>query len=232
MREVGLNLFKDGSQARKAFFGKSPCAIVDGRPELDLQLLMPLEGKEHNLHKLATKDLEQRDLEAGARAAISNLAGIQGRIQRRVLQEVLERCQHLYYWSGNHPSVATETSWDGLMQNATSLILSLDISDRVLERFHLKEDDLAAMAARPKTWVDLAILQVVGEQDLVAEYLPEALDSHRSVTDQAAAHLHLLGDNTFRTPWLAAKLLPQRQDPGQGLNDRIGQALGDNKARQ
>ena len=57
------------------------------------------------------------------------------------------------------------------------------------------------------TWVDLAILQVVGEEDLVAGYLPEALGLHRGVTDQAAAHLHLLGDNTFRTPWLAAKLL-------------------------
>ena len=110
--------------------------------------------------------------------------------------------------------------------------MSLDISDRVLERFHLKEDDLAAMAARPKTWVDLAILQVVGEQDLVAEYLPEALDFHRSVTDQAAAHLHLLGDNTFRTSWLTAKLLSKRQDPGQGISQRTGQALGDNKARQ
>ena len=76
VRDGGLNLFKDGSQACKAFFGKSPGAIVDGRPETDLQLLRLLEGKEHNLHKLATKDLEQRDLEAGARAAILSLASI------------------------------------------------------------------------------------------------------------------------------------------------------------
>ena len=34
-----------------------------------------------------------------------------------------------------------------------------------------------------------------------------ALDFHRLVTDKAAAHLQLLGDNTFRTPWLAAKML-------------------------
>ena len=51
-------------------------------------------------------------------------------------------------------------------------------------------------------------MQVVGEEDLVAERLPESLlDFHRRVADQAAAHLSLLGDNTFRTPWLAAKLL-------------------------
>ena len=63
------------------------------------------------------------------------------------------------------------------------------------------------MEERPKTWVELAMLQVVGEQDLVAERLQEALDFHRSVSDQSAAHLNLLYDNTFRTPWLAAKLL-------------------------
>ena len=192
--------------ARK-FSDRAPCAIIDGRPETDLQFLRLLSGKEHILHKLATKDLEQRTLSDDTRAAIMSLAGIQGRIHRRVLQEVLERCQYLYYWSGKHPSVACETSWDDLMQEAVSLILSLDITTKVLERFHLKEEDLAAMTARPKTWVDLAILQVVGEEDLVAGYLPESLDFHRSVSDQAAAHLNLLGDNTFRTPWLAAKLL-------------------------
>ena len=58
-----------------------------------------------------------------------------------------------------------------------------------------------------KTWVYLAVIQAVGEEDLVAERLQVALDFHRSVSDQAVAHLNLLHDNTFRTPWLVAKLL-------------------------
>ena len=61
-----------------------------------------------------------------------------------------------------------------------------------------------------KTWVHLAVLQVVGEERL-AEHIHDGLDFHRSVSDQAAAHLNLLGDNTFRTPWLAAKLLSSDQ---------------------
>jgi hypothetical protein len=55
--------------------------------------------------------------------------------------------------------------------------------------------------------VELAVLQVLGDPALVANRLAEALDFHRSVTDKAAAHLALLADNTFRTPWMAAKLL-------------------------
>ena len=51
------------------------------------------------------------------------------------------------------------------------------------------------------------MLQVVGEAELVAEHLPEALDFHRQVSDQAAAHLNLLADNTWRTPWMDAKIL-------------------------
>jgi hypothetical protein len=93
------------------------------------------------------------------------------------------------------------------MQMAVSLILSLEITPLILERFKMREEDLVAMDAKPKTWVELAVLQVVGDLDDVAERLPEALDFHRSVSDQAAAHLNLLGDNTYRTPWLAAKLL-------------------------
>ena len=60
------------------------------------------------------------------------------------------------------------------------------------------------------------MLQVVGEQDLVAERLETALAFHRSVSDHAAAHLNLLLDNTFRTPWLAAKLLSTNEDLAQG----------------
>ena len=53
------------------------------------------------------------------------------------------------------------------------------------------------------------MLKVADDEDLVAEHLEEALQFHRSVSGQAAAHLGLLADNTFRAPWLAAKLLPK-----------------------
>ena len=56
------------------------------------------------------------------------------------------------------------------------------------------------------------MLHVVGEQDLMDTYLQEALDFHRATTTRAAGHLALVGDNTFRTPWTAAKLLST--DPG------------------
>ena len=85
----------------------------------------------------------------------------------------------------------------------------------MLKRFGLTERAFEDLAERPKTWVDLAVLQVVGEQDLVAERLESALAFHRSVSDHAAAHLNLLLDNTFRTPWLAAKLLSTNKDLAQ-----------------
>ena len=147
----GLGLFADGSRQCKKVFGESPCAIIDGRPESDLRFLKFLEGKEHILHKLATKDLAERSLNADTKAAILGLAGIKNRISRRVLQEILERCQYLYYWSGKHRSVACETSWEELLQTGVSLILSHEISAKVLERFQLTAGDLAAMTARPKT---------------------------------------------------------------------------------
>ncbi len=63
------------------------------------------------------------------------------------------------------------------------------------------------MVPPPKTWVELAVLQALGDADLVPPRPSEALDFHRKVTDRAAGHLALVADNTFRTPWTAAKLL-------------------------
>ena len=203
----GLGMFRDGSQKCKDLFGKSPSAIIVSRPETDLNLLKLLQGKEHLLHRLATKDLEQRSLSAETRAAILNLGDISQRIRRRVLAEILERCMFLLHWNGKHSSVATSTSWDELLAKAVGRILSLEITPWVLLRFHVTDEAFRAMAKEPKTWVELAVLEVVGDEDLVGDRLKEALEFHRAVTDQAAGHLNLLGENTFRTPWLAAKLL-------------------------
>ena len=216
VRNGGLGLFADSSQQCKDVFGKSPSAIVETRPETDLNFLKLLEGKAHLFHAMATKDLEQRSLSAETREAILHLADIKGRICRRILQEILERCQFLYYWSGKNPSVASECSWDELMEKAVSLILSLEIEQRVLERFRMTDEGLAALHTRPRTWVELVLLQVLGEEDLIAERLPESLEFHRTVSDQAAAHLHLLADNTFRTPWMAAKLLSKNKTLAKG----------------
>ena len=208
-RDGGLGIFKDGSRACKEVFGNSPSAIIQNRPETDLNFLKFLQGKEHILHRLATKDLEQRALSADTRAAVASLGNIDLRIRRRVLLEILERCMYLYFWNGKHKVVASSTSWDALVQKAVSLILDLECTPRTLEKFNMTVETFQAMDEQPKTWVELAVLEVVGEQDLVADKLKEALDAHRLVSDQAAAHLNLLLENTFRTPWLAAKLLSQ-----------------------
>ena len=113
----------------------------------------------------------------------------------------------LLHHNQKHPAVTSEDSSDELLQRTATELLNLEITPLVLQRFKVAEEDLDAMAERPKTWVEPAVLQIVGEQDLAAERLQGALEFHKSVTDQAAGHLNLLNDNTFRTPWLAAKFL-------------------------
>ena len=54
--EGGLGLFHEGSQRCKEVFGRSPSAIIENRPETDLNFLKLLEDKEHLLLTLATKD--------------------------------------------------------------------------------------------------------------------------------------------------------------------------------
>ena len=89
----GLGLFKDGSQKCQEIFKQAPGTIITTRPETDLAFLKLLRGKEHVLHQLAVKDLEQRPkLGADTAAAVANLGDIRQRILRSILCEILERC--------------------------------------------------------------------------------------------------------------------------------------------
>ena len=109
-------------------------------------------------------------------------------------------------------------------------IRNLDITEKVPKRCALNEETLGEMEERPKSWVALAVLQVMGEERLVGEKLQVALDFHLLVSNQAAAHLHLLFDNTYRTPWLAAKLLSKGQGPGSKCSSSSCEAPSDHKA--
>ena len=59
------------------------------------------------------------------------------------------------------------------------------------------------------------------------------MDFHRQVSDSAAAHLNLLANNTFRTPWLAAKILMKdpalAQDAAKTLVKHIVTTRPDNR---
>ena len=204
----GLGLFSDGGRHCQLLFRTSPGSILCNRPETDLNFLRFLRGKEHLLHRLALKDLEQRPkLGAEAVAAVANLGDIKQRIKRAILTEILERCMFLAKWSGAHAKVATQMSWTDLLGKATGIILNLSVTPEFLQRFGSTSTAFESLHPAPKTWVEFAVLQVLGDQDLVDTHLHEALHFHRVVTDSAASHLALVGDNTYRTPWMAAKIL-------------------------
>ena len=108
------------------------------------------------------------------------------------------------------------------MHKAVSIILNLEITPEVLKRFGTCEENLRDLRElEPKTWVDLAVLQVVGEEDLVGGRLREAFDFHRAVSGQAAAHLNLLAENTYRTPWWASKLLSKNRFLARGAAEAL-----------
>ena len=205
----GLGLFADGSRPCQNLFGASPSAIIVSRPETDLNFLKLLRGKEHLLWRLASKDLEQRpNLGSETTRAVLNLGDLKQRIQRAILCEIIERVFSLLYENQkNHRKVAENTSWDQFMQRASGLILDLEITEEPLPRLGSSAEALDALDHRPRTWVEVVVLQVVNDEDLVGEHLGEALNFHRVVTDSCAGHLSLIADNTFRTPWQAAKLL-------------------------
>ena len=85
------------------------------------------------LHRLALKDLEQRDLSAATRRAVESLGKISDRVRRGVLAELLQRTMYLLYFNVKHPRVVESSSWDVLVEKAVGIINDLSISDEFLE---------------------------------------------------------------------------------------------------
>ena len=91
-------MFAVGSRDCEDLFGRRPSAIIDTRPDSDLQFLKLLSGKEAVLYDLAVRDLNQRDLVQKTRNAIMDLGDIEFRIQRMILSEIIERCFWLLHY--------------------------------------------------------------------------------------------------------------------------------------
>ena len=119
-----------------------------------------------------------------------------------------------------HICVASDATWDKAMANAIENIVDLGLNAKVLERFNVTQDDLAAMEEEPKTWVELAVLQIVGDDDLLRSYLPDALDVHRLASRQSSAHLNLVADNTYRPPGSQLSFCPKAV-PWQMMQQRL-----------
>ena len=206
--EGGLGLFADGSRACQDIFSRRPSAIIDTRPDSDLQFLKLLKGKEHVFFDLAVRDLNQRDLGPKTRTAVMSLGDIEQRINRTLLAELIERCFFLlHYNQSEHTRIASGTSWDLLVSQASHKVLDLNLTEQVIRRLGSSPEEVAAMDRQPRTWVELAVFRVLRDWGLVDTRLPTALDFCRRVSGKAAAHLALLGDNTYRTTWMAAKML-------------------------
>ena len=118
--------------------------------------------------------------------------------------EILERCMYLARWNSKHTYLAENVNWETLVKRSVNLILDREAGPHALERLGFGGD--RAPSPLPRTWIHLLVQYIVGEER-APDFLEKALRFHREVSGKAAAHLALVGDNTLRTPWLAAQLL-------------------------
>ena len=75
---------------------------------------------------------------------------------------------HLMVQNQKHPHLALQESWDEMTSKFTNGILGMEISEHVLKRLNITQEEMDAQGWEPKTWVDLVTLQAVGDRDLAA----------------------------------------------------------------
>ena len=64
------------------------------------------------------------------------------------------------------------------------------------------------------------MLEVVGEEDLVAEQLQPTLDFHRKVTYKGVVHVARVADNTLNTHWPATHILSKSSASAHATSNR------------
>ena len=89
----------------------------------------------------------------------------------------------------------------------TRHILGMEVSPAVLKRFEATPDEIAAAAWDQRTWIDLVLHQVIGDESLEQGAATSAFEFHKCVSDRASSHLALTSANIMRTSWLAAEIL-------------------------
>ena len=231
--EGGLGLFREMSQEHKAVFGTAPGGIVEGRPESVYNFLVFLRGKEHVLHLVCARDIAERRLAKSTREAVGLLGDVQGRAERSVCAEVLQRTLYLHRWVNTHSHIANVMSLPELLAKAEASIQDMSLDDFVIERLGTSREAIDARPWTPSSWVEEAVWQVYQDHGLTTEVLPALLGLHKSLVSRAQAHLSLTMHNVLRTSWLAASLL--HRDPGvaqEGANKLLEHLLQTAPARR
>ena len=184
-----------------------------------------LRGHEHEFLSLARLDSEQRKLGGTTPEAIAALAYGEANCHWSILCEILARSLFFMEWASINRTIASRTAWEDVVTQATETIGALDVDDAVLQRFRLSREVLESHGWAPSTWVEMALLQILGDPALVANALPSAFGFHRRVTDKAIAHLALTADNVGRSHWLAGAILHPDPAKAQAAASRLARHL-------
>ena len=215
--EGGLGLCEELSPSHKRYFGTAPGSIVDGRPESDLRFLEFLRGREHILHLVASRDVEDRKLSEGTSAAVNLMGNHTGRAQRSVAAEMVHRALYLHRWVNVHKRIAGSMTLDELSSQAKGILQDLSLDDETVARLGCSAAVLAEKAWAPANWVELAALMEYEDEDLARDAMPALQRLHLALASRGTSHLALVVDNIYRTPWLAASVLspkPERAQAG------------------
>jgi hypothetical protein len=203
----GLALMRESSETFKSMFGVAPGSILDGRPETESHFLLWLIPRESTLVKCIERDLDDRSLADTAKTGLRTLQDPLGKVRRAISAELLERALYLFRWGKLHKRIATETTFNDLLQRCMGIITSMFIDDQFMMRFGLERADLVAANLLGRTWVDVLIHIMVEDEQLRHDCGPEIYQFQQGMTTRISTHLQLTMENVARFSWLLGALL-------------------------
>ncbi len=204
----GLQLFPAFSAAHRRFKEPSPPSVLDARPETNWLFLQWLIPRQALLSQLIPLDVQQRGLRN--QSATSAAATIQNRthcLLRRLDLVLLHKGLFLFHYNQVKKCVVADTTYDELVERASTIITSLDTTDITLKSLELKREDFGEDELNGG-WVKLALRQHPGfGVDECEDFMPEAMAYHLRVSMRMSGHLRLTWENVNSSEWLAGGIL-------------------------
>ena len=162
-----------------------------------------LASREHVLHPCCARDLEQRDLNLGTRAAVQALGETWTSVRRCILQELLHRALYLHRYAMKHAHVLHHDTHASITTKATDVQLGIELSENLRTCMGWTLEQLADREWLGAPWPKMVALRKGDDEVLV----DRAMELHLAISTRMAAHMQLSFENTSRTQWLAGSLL-------------------------
>jgi len=199
----GLALLQEYSVAYQKFSLPSPPSVLEGRPETNFLFLQWLLPRQALLAKIVPRDVQQRELTGrAAQVSARTLSSPLANFLRWIDVVMIQKGRFLFHLNKTLHCIVREYTYDGLMEKASHIIMSLEANKHVLDALNIDEAHIDP-AETSEGWIAFMMSKYANGVD----FQEEAMTYHGQIALRMSGHLRLTWENMNTSVWVSGGIL-------------------------